>query len=63
MQTPTTARFIIQNVGPGLPVDSMDLIFKPFMKIDNLSEGLGLGQPAFSGLCRPSLRSLILREP
>ena len=54
MQTPTTARFIIQDVGPGLPVDSLDLIFKPFKKIDNLSEGLGLGLP----LCKRHIERL-----
>ena len=39
-------RFIVEDVGPGLPDDvSLDLVFKPFAKVDNLSEGLGLGLP------------------
>jgi signal transduction histidine kinase len=45
-QTPNTVRFTIEDVGPGLPSGTAcDLIFKPFMKVDNLSEGLGLGLP------------------
>ena len=37
--------FIVQDVGPGLSDQAEELIFKPFVKIDNLSEGLGLGLP------------------
>jgi signal transduction histidine kinase len=44
-QTETTIRFIVEDVGPGLPKDLQDLIFKPFIKVDDLSEGLGLGLP------------------
>ena len=28
-----------------MPEESQDLIFKPFTKVDDLSEGLGLGLP------------------
>ena len=44
-QTGTAVRFIVEDVGPGLPEESLDLFFKPFMKVDDLSEGLGLGLP------------------
>ena len=37
--------FIVQDVGPGLSDQVEEFIFKPFVKIDNLSEGLGLGLP------------------
>lgn len=43
--TPTTVRFIVEDVGKGLAEEQQELIFKPFSKIDNLSEGLGLGLP------------------
>lgn len=41
--TPSTVRFVTQDVGPGLPEESLDVIFNPFIKVNNLSEGLGLG--------------------
>ena len=44
-QTATTVRYTVQDIGPGLPAGSMDHIFKPFTKVDNLAEGLGLGLP------------------
>lgn len=44
-QTASTVRFMIEDVGPGLPKGSQDFIFKPFAKVDDLSEGLGLGLP------------------
>lgn len=44
-QSATTVRYTVQDVGPGLPPGSMDQIFKPFTKIENLAEGLGLGLP------------------
>ena len=53
-QTDTTVRFIIEDVGPGLPDNSDELIYKPFIKIDDLSEGLGLGLP----LCKRYALSL-----
>ena len=43
-----------EDTGPGLTEDSEDLIFKPFIKIDDLSEGLGLGLP----LCKRHSLSL-----
>jgi signal transduction histidine kinase len=42
-ETDTTIRFTVEDTGPGLPDNSDELIYKPFSKIDDLSEGLGLG--------------------
>ena len=53
-QTTTTVRFMVEDMGPGLTEDSEELIFKPFIKIDDLSEGLGLGLP----LCKRHSLSL-----
>jgi signal transduction histidine kinase len=44
-KTETAVRFVVEDVGPGLGAESEELIFKPFMKVDDLSEGLGLGLP------------------
>ena len=44
-QTDTTVRFIVEDVGPGLPEGSEEMLFMPFIKVDDLSEGLGLGLP------------------
>ena len=44
-QTEATVRFIIQDTGPGLSAESLDKLFKPFIKVNDLSEGLGLGLP------------------
>lgn len=40
-----TVRFIIQDTGKGISEDDRDLMFKFFAKVDDLSEGLGLGLP------------------
>ena len=53
-QTETTVRYIVEDVGPGLPDNADELIYKPFIKIDDLSEGLGLGLP----LCKRHALSL-----
>lgn len=42
-QTEASVRFIIEDVGPGLSQESLEKLFTPFSKIDDLSEGLGLG--------------------
>ena len=44
-QNDNFVRFIVEDKGPGLPEDALDTIFNPFMKVDDLSEGLGLGLP------------------
>lgn len=44
-ETETTVNFIVEDTGTGLPDDADELLYKPFIKIDDLSEGLGLGLP------------------
>ena len=53
-QTPTTILFIVEDTGVGLPENPEELLYKPFMKMDDLSEGLGLGLP----LCKRHALSL-----
>jgi signal transduction histidine kinase len=53
-QTDTTVRFIVEDVGPGMPENSKELMFMPFTKVDDLSEGLGLGLP----LCKTHMDNL-----
>ena len=36
-------RFIVQDEGPGIPEEESDRIFEMFHKVNDLSEGLGLG--------------------
>ncbi len=42
-ETETSVCFTVQDKGPGLPDNSEELIYEPFLKVDDLSEGLGLG--------------------
>ena len=44
-ETETSVCFTVQDKGPGLSENSEELIYKPFLKVDDLSEGLGLGLP------------------
>ena len=44
-ETISTIRFTVEDVGPGILSDTLGMIFKPFGKVDDLSEGLGLGLP------------------
>ena len=44
-QTETTVRFIVEDTGPGLPKEYQDIISLPFTKVEEMSEGLGLGLP------------------
>ena len=37
--------FIVEDTGPGLPKEAMHMIETPFTKVDETSEGLGLGLP------------------
>jgi K+-sensing histidine kinase KdpD len=37
--------FIVEDTGPGLPKDALYMLDKPFTKMDEMSEGLGLGLP------------------
>jgi signal transduction histidine kinase len=41
----TTVCFIIEDTGNGISEEYQDLMFKFFTKVDDLSEGLGLGLP------------------
>jgi signal transduction histidine kinase len=36
-------RFIVQDEGPGIPKEESDRMFEMFTKVNDLSEGLGLG--------------------
>ncbi len=53
-QNDTSVCFTVQDVGPGLPDNADELIYKPFVKSDDLSDGLGLGLP----LCKRHALSL-----
>ena len=53
-QTATTVCFTFEDVGPGMPENSIELLFVPFTKVDDLSEGLGLGLP----LCKRHVEGL-----
>jgi signal transduction histidine kinase len=44
-QTDNTVCFIVEDVGMGLSEEQLEMIFMPFGKINDLSEGLGLGLP------------------
>lgn len=41
----STVRFVFEDTGPGIAEDYYDQMFVPFSKVDDLSEGLGLGLP------------------
>ena len=45
IRTIDSVRFIIQDTGPGIPADYRHLMYEPFSKASDLSEGLGLGLP------------------
>jgi signal transduction histidine kinase len=53
-QTDDAVRFIVEDVGPGLSKVSEELVYVPFTKVDDLSEGLGLGLP----LCKSHMSFL-----
>ena len=40
-----TIRYVVEDKGKGIPEAERDLMFKFFTKVDDLSEGLGLGLP------------------
>jgi len=44
-ETDGIIHFVIQDTGPGISEDYRDQMFVPFTKVDDLSEGLGLGLP------------------
>ena len=53
-QTDTTICFTVEDIGSGLPENSKEMIFMPFIKVDDQSEGLGLGLP----LCKAHMDGL-----
>ena len=44
-QTDTKVQFIVEDKGPGIAKDFVNLLYEPFVKVNDLSEGLGLGLP------------------
>mgnify|MGYP002852983970 CR=1 FL=1 len=40
-----TVRFVFEDTGPGIPHEYQENVFTPFYKMDDLSEGLGVGLP------------------
>lgn len=44
-ETGSTIRFIVQDTGPGIAEEEVGRLFEMFTKVDDLSEGLGLGLP------------------
>ena len=54
MRTDHSVCFIVEDKGPGIQADAEKLLFVPFAKVDDLSEGLGLGLP----LCKRHAVSL-----
>ena len=44
-ETDESVRFTVEDTGSGIPEEYRDIIFDPFSKADDLSEGLGLGLP------------------
>ena len=45
VETQEQVLFIVEDTGPGLPMDAMNMIEKPFAKMNEATEGLGLGLP------------------
>ena len=52
--TDEVVRVVIEDHGPGIPVEDRERVFEPFFKHDNFSEGLGLGL----GLTRVNIKKL-----
>jgi signal transduction histidine kinase len=44
-ETAQTIRFIVEDHGPGMPEAYQKMMYEPFSKVNELSEGLGLGLP------------------
>lgn len=53
-RTENTVRFTIEDVGQGIPEEMHDTVFLPFMKVKNMTDGIGLGLP----LCKRHVTSL-----
>jgi len=44
-ETEKTIRFIVEDKGPGMSEAYQEMMYEPFSKVNELSEGLGLGLP------------------
>ena len=44
-ETPSTVRYTITDTGKGITDEFREQVFVPFLKVDDLTEGLGLGLP------------------
>jgi signal transduction histidine kinase len=44
-QTDSKVLFSVEDTGPGIPEDIIEKMFEPFVNVNDLSEGLGLGLP------------------
>lgn len=44
-QTERTVCFVVEDTGPGFPAEDSDRLFELFTKVNDLSDGLGLGLP------------------
>lgn len=53
-QADGSVSFTVEDVGPGLPDNLKEQIFVPFMKVNEESEGLGLGLP----LCKAHIEGI-----
>lgn len=51
-KTATTVRFTFEDTGPGIAEDYRDIMYVPFTKTNDLSEGLGLGLPLTKRHCQ-----------
>ena len=47
-------RFIVEDTGPGIAIEDSNRLFKMFTKVNDLSEGLGLGL----ALCKRHITNL-----
>ena len=43
--TDQEVQFCVEDTGPGISEDVIEKMFEPFTKVNDLSEGLGLGLP------------------
>lgn len=60
VETPTTVRFVLEDKGPGINMEDLDGLYTPFVKTNDMSEGLGLGLPLTKHHCEAFGGSLIL---
>ena len=44
-RTEDTVRFVVEDTGPGIQEKDINRLFEMFTKVNDLSEGLGIGLP------------------